>query len=139
MIPQQERDALRAEVERLKAKLGGPDYLLKLDTYEDTIRELMHELAVRERQAEILAGEGWSNGKTSDPFKSERLSNALSQARAEIAKETEAKPGTQITRHEALDISRSILLNTEQARDEQAETEAKQGIQYDELKPEGKP
>jgi hypothetical protein len=50
------------------------------------------ELSVRERQAEILAGEGWSNGKTVEPFKSERLSKALAQARAEIAKDAEVKP-----------------------------------------------
>lgn len=79
MIPQQERDALSAEVERLKVKLGGPDYLLKLDTYEDTIRELMHELAVRERQAEIF-DEEWDGRHT--------VESALSQARVELAKET---------------------------------------------------
>lgn len=74
----QERDAAMAEV--------------KLWEKRDEVKAMSHELAVRERQAEILAGEGWSNGKTVEPFKSERLSKALSQSRAEIAKEAEVKP-----------------------------------------------
>jgi DNA repair exonuclease SbcCD ATPase subunit len=74
---------LQNENERLKAKIGGPDYLLKLDTYEDTVRELMHELAVRDRQAAIL-DEEWDGRHT--------VESALAQARAEIAKEAEVKP-----------------------------------------------
>lgn len=71
---ERERDAARAEV--------------KLWEKRDEVKAMSHELAVRERQAEILAGEGWSNGKTVEPFKSERLSKALAQARVELAKET---------------------------------------------------
>jgi hypothetical protein len=98
MIPQQERDALRAEVERLKAKLGGPDYLLKLDTYEDTIRELMHELAVRERAMEMLDARVVRVYECFDKCLKHMnetcdcTATALAQAREEIAKEAEVKP-----------------------------------------------
>jgi cell division protein FtsB len=96
-----------AELE-VKAKKWKADYEILSDDYKQLQvdnERLNAELAVRERQAEILAEEGWSNGHTYEPLRARRLAKALAQARAELGEvkpEPKFKPGDEVT-HVELD------------------------------------
>lgn len=69
------------------------------------VRAVKHELAVRDRQVEILEQRWLGRGK---------VDSALYQAHEEL----EPKPGTHITRHEALDIAKNTSERCELEREQ---------------------